>query len=70
MNEDLKKSIDYLKLKPNGKLNNPDVLLNLAKKLDIKTERRFRGKLISTSGKVWIKTIQAEIIEKAVLKKE
>ena len=31
-NQDLKNSIDYLKLKPNGKLNNPDVLLKLAKK--------------------------------------
>jgi len=69
-NEDLKNAIDYLKLKANGKLNDPDVLLKLAKKLGIKTERRVRGKLISIRGKVWIKTIQAEIIEKAVLKKK
>ena len=65
--EDLKNAVEYLKLKPEGKLNNPAVLMRLAKKLGIKTDRQVRGRLLLSTGKVWVRTIQAEIIEKATL---
>ena len=67
MNEDLRNAVSFLRLRPEGKLSDPRVLEKLVKKLGINTERRSRGKLLSKNGKVWIKTIQAEIIDKAQL---
>jgi len=69
MNE-LTTAVEYLKLRPTGKLNNPQVLEQLSNKLGINSNFTFRNKAIKRFGKVWIKKVQDAIINQAVIEKQ